>query len=246
MKLFAKIITYLTFPGFWAVVGVYLLSKIDIANIMLIQSKAQAKLVSASLLLYIVLPMLFVLYMVYKKRFQSIELATTKERKIAVPFALISAGVMYYAAYEFIVSKENIELLTNANLVHLHPMLEWCQLVTITLLIQTIFSFLNFKISIHMLSITAFTTFFIGEFNTIKKMNVMDCLVGENIYHWPSFLLIPQNINTVIALLMATTILVFIARKILNAHTYQELIIGSIVGISITFVNSNLLYILWN
>lgn len=97
-----------------------------------------------------------------------------------------------------------------------------------------------------MLSITAFTTFFIGEFNTIKKMTVMDCLVGENIYHWPSILLIPQNINIVIALLMATTILVFISRKILNAHTYQELIIGSIVGISITFVNSNLLYILWN
>ena len=61
MKLFAKIITYLTFPGFWAVVGVFLLSKIDIANIIIIQEKTQDKLVTASLLLHTIIPMLFVL-----------------------------------------------------------------------------------------------------------------------------------------------------------------------------------------
>ncbi len=246
MKLFAKIITYLTFPGFWAVVGVFLLSKIDIANIIIIQEKTQDKLVTASLLMHTIIPMLFVLFMVYKKRFQSIELATTKERKIAVPFAFLSACVLYYSAFEFIVSKENTTILNNVNLVHLHPLLEWCQLICITLLIQVLFTFLNFKISIHMLSITAFTTFFIGQFNTIRKFTVADCLVGENIYHWPSFMLTAQGINFMIAALLVVSVLVFIARKILNAHTYQELIIGSIVGISITFVNSNLLYILWN
>jgi hypothetical protein len=59
-------------------------------------------------------------------------------------------------------------------------------------------------------------------------------------------MLTAQGINFMIAALLVVSVLVFIARKILNAHTYQELIIGSIVGISITFVNSNLLYILWN
>jgi hypothetical protein len=97
-----------------------------------------------------------------------------------------------------------------------------------------------------MLSITAFTTFAFGEFNRIKNSIQGDCLVGENLYHWPSAILVPQNINLILTSLVILTALVFIARKILKAHTYQELIIGSIVGISITFVNSILLYTIWN
>jgi hypothetical protein len=188
--------------------------------------------------------MLFVVFMVYKKRFESIHLSSVKERKIAIPFALLSAMLMMFYSHELLNTKEN--LITYNKLLNLHPLFEWEQLIILSLLVQTIFVFLNFKISIHMLSITAFTTFAFGEFNRIKNFVQGDCLVGENFYHWPNALLIPQNINLILTALVVLTVLVFIARKILKAHTYQELIIGSIVGISITFVNSILLYIIWN
>jgi hypothetical protein len=244
MKIIAKIITYITFPGLWAILGVYFMSRIDISNILEIQKLTQSKLLTASLLLYIIIPMLFVIFMVYKKRFESIQLASVKERKIAVPFALLSAMLMMFYSHELLNTKEN--LITYNKLLNLHPLFEWEQLVVLSLLVQTIFVFLNFKISIHMLSITAFTTFAFGEFNRIKNFVQGDCLVGENLYHWPNALLVPQNINLILTALVVLTALVFIARKILKAHTYQELIIGSIVGISITFVNSILLYTIWN
>lgn len=242
MKIIAKIITYITFPGIWAIMGVYFMSRIDISNILEIQKLTQSKLLTASLLLYIIIPMLFVVFMVYKKRFESIQLSSIKERKIAVPFALLSAMLMMFYSHELL----NVGKIRSFKLLNLHPLFEWEQLVVLSLLVQTIFVFLNFKISIHMLSIAAFTTFAFAEFNRIKNSVQGDCLVGENFYHWPSVMLVPQNINLILISLIALSALVFVSRKILKAHTYQELIIGSIVGISITFVNSILLYTIWN
>jgi hypothetical protein len=244
MKIIAKIITYVTFPGLWAILGVYFMSRIDISNVLEIQKRTQSKLLTASLLLYVIIPMLFVVFMVYKKRFKSIQLSNIKERKIAVPFALLSAMLMMFYSHELLNTKEN--LISYNKLLNLHPIFEWEQLVVLSLIVQTIFVFLNFKISIHMLSITAFTTFAFAEFNRIKNSVQGDCLVGENFYHWPSTILVPQNINLILISLIALSALVFVSRKILKAHTYQELIIGSIVGISITFVNSILLYTIWN
>lgn len=244
MKTIAKIITYITFPGLWAVLGVYFLSKIDIANVIEISEKSQANLLTSSLLMYIIIPMLFVYFMVYKKRFGSIQLANVKERKLAVPFALFSAMLMMYFTQQTFNDKTN--LISYHKIANLHPLLEWEQLVILSLLVQSLFVFLNFKISIHMLSITSFTTFAFGVFSKIKNAIQGDCLVGEYNYHWPKMMLLPQNMNFILGGLMIAAVLIFIARKILNAHTYQELVIGSIVGISITFVNSILLYILWN
>lgn len=244
MKIFAKIITYITFPGIWAVLGVYFLSKIDIANIVQIQAVSKSNILTGALVFYIVLPMLFVYFMVYKKRFESIQLAHVKERKIAVPFAFLAALLFIYFTRELLLAKQN--MLTYNKILDLHPLLEWEQLVALSLMIQTMFIFLNFKISIHMLSITAFLTFTFQQFNHMKSSILNDCLVGENVYHWPQILLQPQTMNLVLIALCVIAILVFVSRKILNAHTYQELIIGSIVGISITFVNSILFYSIWN
>lgn len=244
MKIFAKIITYITFPGIWAVLGVYFLSRIDIANIVQIQAVSKSNILTGALVFYIVLPMLFVYFMVYKKRFESIQLAHIKERKIAVPFALLSAMLFIYFTREILLAKQN--MLNYGKILDLHPLLEWEQLVALSLVIQTLFVFLNFKISIHMLSMTAFLTFTYQQFNHIKSSIQNDCLVGENVYHWPQTVLQPQTMNIILIALSVVAILVFVARKLLNAHTYQELIIGSIVGISITFVNSILFYSIWN
>lgn len=196
-----------------------------------------------SLLMYVIIPMLFVYFMVYKKRFKSIQLSNVNERKIAVPFALLSAVLMMVFTHQIIRTKPN--LIQYHKILNVHPLFEWEQLVILSLLIQTLFVFMNFKISIHMLSITAFTTFVYREVGRIKSSIQGDCIVGENFYHWPQALLKPENLNLLIVGLIVLSGLVFIARKILKAHTYQELIIGSIVGISITFVNSILLYLLW-
>lgn len=244
MKLFAKIITYCTFPGFWAVLGVFLMSRIDISNVLQLTNQSRAQLLTVSLLMYIIVPMLFVYFMVYKKRFASIQLAAVKERKIAVPFTLLSAVLMMVFTHQLLGSNEN--LIKYNHLLNFHPLLEWEQLVILSLLVQTAFVFLNFKISIHMLSIASFSTFLFFEFQKIKQSIISDCLVGECIYQWPNALLIPQNMNAVIIGLIILSAVVFVSRKILNAHSYSELIIGSIVGISITFVNSILLYFLWN
>lgn len=244
MKLFAKIITYITFPGFWAVLGVVLFSRIDIANVLQLSQESRAQLLTVSLLMYIIVPMLFVYFMVYKKRFESIQLATVKERKIAVPFALFSAILMMVFTRQLLTSKGN--LIVYNKLLNFHPLLEWEQLVILSLIVQTAFVFLNFKISIHMLSVASFTTFLLFEFQKIKQSMMSDCLVGECLYQWPNALLVPQNMNAIIIGLILLSAIIFISRKILKAHTYQELIIGSIVGISITFVNSILLYSIWN
>lgn len=244
MKLFAKIITYITFPGFWAVLGVVLFSRIAIANVLQLSQESRAQLLTVSLLIYIIIPMLFVYFMVYKKRFESIQLATVRERKIAVPFALFSAILMMVFTRQLLTSRGN--LIVYNKLLNFHPLLEWEQLVILSLIVQTVFVFLNFKISIHMLSVASFTTFLLFEFQKIKQSMMSDCLVGECLYQWPNALLVPQNMNAIIIGLILLSAIIFISRKILKAHTYQELIIGSIVGISITFVNSILLYSIWN
>lgn len=234
----------MTFPGFWAVLGVVLFSRIDIANVLQLSQESRAQLLTVSLLMYIIVPMLFVYFMVYKKRFESIQLVTVKERKIAVPFALFSAILMMVFTRQLLTSKGN--LIVYNKLLNFHPLLEWEQLVILSLIVQTAFVFLNFKISIHMLSVASFTTFLLFEFQKIKQSMMSDCLVGECLYQWPKALLVPQNMNAIIIGLILLSAIIFISRKILKVHTYQELIIGSIVGISITFVNSILLYSLWN
>jgi hypothetical protein len=234
----------MTFPGFWAVLGVVLFSRIDIANVLQLSQESRAQLLTVSLLMYIIVPMLFVYFMVYKKRFESIQLATVRERKIAVPFALFSAILMMVFTRQLLTSRGN--LIVYNKLLNFHPILEWEQLVILSLIVQTAFVFLNFKISIHMLSVASFTTFLLFEFQKIKQSMMSDCLVGECLYQWPKALLVPQNMNAIIIGLILLSAIIFISRKILKVHTYQELIIGSIVGISITFVNSILLYSLWN
>jgi hypothetical protein len=209
MNKLAKFITYLTFPGTWAVLGIFL------------YQPNKPVFVGISILMYVIIPMAFVAYMVYKKRFASLELATTKERRLAVPFAFIASLICIYFL------KDN-----GANA----TILLWSFLVSFSLLIQYIFTLINAKISIHSLSSAAFATFFLLHFAN-RTQWVFD--IPE------SFKSIP--IGLFILFFLGINSLVFWARKSLKAHSSFELILGIAIGISLTFVNEYLLLtFLWN
>lgn len=198
----AKILTYITFPGFWV-----------IATVGLIQpNKPSFFLIST--LMYNVVPFAFILYMVYKKRFQSVQLATIKERKLAVPFSFICSLIF------IVYLRENHAILTTLN---------WAFLVSLTILVQIIFLLLSFKISIHTMGFSTFATFILLHFNLFQ--------------HFLSQSLILQNFNFWLVLFAMVLCSICWARYKLKAHTPKEMIFGIAVGISLTFV-SELLFIL--
>jgi hypothetical protein len=104
----------------------------------------------------------------------------------------------------------------------------WNQLVIFSLVIQLLFNSMKFKISIHMLSASAFFAFFYLYASTSYPLIAEAPALIKLFYMSPNQWLIADAINLPI---------VYLARYVLKAHDHAELIIGLIVGISITFMN---------
>jgi hypothetical protein len=236
-----KTITYITYPGFWAALGTYLLysgfieynsalniigdsgTQADTLNSSFIESLPESTklwiITWASFALHALLPLVFVVVMVKRKVFPSLHLPDLKHRLMAVGVSLVLA-----------ISFSGILRLLEAPSV----LYAWNQLVIFSLLIQLLFNSMKFKISIHMLSASAFFAFFFlyaSSFNSLMSSELLSTQSAEILklfYLTPNQWLIAAAINLPV---------VYLARYVLKAHDHAELIIGFIVGISITFMN---------
>jgi len=241
-----KTITYITYPGFFAALGTYLLysgfvdynysmnilgdslSNIsgnasgnfsdNVSNISgFIDSLSETTklwiITWASFALHALLPLIFVVVMVKRKLFPSLHLPDLKHRLMAVGISLVLAFI--FSGVLRIMEAPSV-------------LYAWNQLVIFSLVIQLLFNSMKFKISIHMLSASAFFAFFYLYASTSYPLIAEAPALIKLFYMSPNQWLIAAAINLPI---------VYLARYVLKAHDHAELIIGLIVGISITFMN---------
>lgn len=236
-----KTITYLTYPGFWAALGTYLLysgfidynsalniigdstSQAGSLNSGFIESLSESTklwiITWSSFALHALFPLVFVVVMVKRKVFPSLHLPDLKHRLMAVGFSLVLA-----------LSFSGILRLMEAPSV----LYAWNQLVIFSLLIQLLFNSMKFKISIHMLSASAFFAFFFLYASSFDSLMTSEMLSSQSAEIAKLFYLTPNQWLVAAAINLPV---VYLARYILKAHDHAELIIGLVVGISITFMN---------
>lgn len=217
MKALYKTISYATYPALWATLGVSYLS---------LNSGFLWQNIVLSLLLHSLIPLVFVWLMVKRGKFDSLEIPQTKHRSWVVLFSLICAIV-----FSSIVLQENsIGIITETpeNTVLENLQFEyltiWNQLILLSLIVQWLFNRFSFKISIHVLSVVGFFTFFIAMHKMILWKKFWDTY---GIWNQQSLIFIGLIISTLVA----------ISRKQLKSHKNDELIVGAAIGISMVFIN---------
>jgi hypothetical protein len=100
----------------------------------------------------------------------------------------------------------------------------WNQLILLSLIVQWLFNRFSFKISIHVLSVIGFFTFFIAMSNIVVWDKFWEI---SGIWNQPYMIIIGVIISALVA----------ISRKQLKSHKNDELIVGAAIGISIVFIN---------
>ncbi len=180
-----KIISYLTYPALWATVGVAILNPVP---------DSLVSVLTASFILHSLVPLIFVIYLLKTGQTKSIDLPELSSRIKTV----IVAGVCALIFQFFIISDQQLRF--------------WNQLVFVSLITQFIFNNLNFKISIHVMAITAFFAYF--TFDEKLFLNASGVVIT-----------------------LATTALVAFSRFKVKAHSPIELITGFTMGIVIVFIN---------
>ena len=217
MKAFYKTISYATYPAFWATLGVSYLS---------LNSGFLWQNMLLSLLLHSVIPLVFVWLMVKRGKFESLEIPQTKHRSWVVVFSLICALV-----FSSIVLQENTIGITTETPqsvvienIEFEFLIMWNQLILLSLIVQWLFNRFSFKISIHVLSVIGFFTFFIAMSNIVVWDKFWEI---SGIWNQPYMIIIGVIISALVA----------ISRKQLKSHKNDELIVGAAIGISIVFIN---------
>jgi hypothetical protein len=217
MKAVYKTISYATYPALWATLGVSYLS---------LNSGFLWQNMLLSLLLHSIIPLGFVWLMVKRGKFESLEIPQTKHRSWVVVFSLICALV-----FSSIVLQENTIGITTEtpqsvvieNL-EFEFLIMWNQLILLSLIVQWLFNRFSFKISIHVLSVIGFFTFFIAMSNIVVWDKFWEI---SGIWNQPYIIIIGIIISALVA----------ISRKQLKSHKNDELIVGAAIGISIVFIN---------
>jgi len=217
MKAFYKTISYATYPALWATLGVSYLS---------LNSGFLWQNMLLSLLLHSVIPLVFVWLMVKRGKFESLEIPQTKHRSWVVVFSLICALV-----FSSIVLQENTIGITTETPqsvvienIEFEFLIMWNQLILLSLIVQWLFNRFSFKISIHVLSVIGFFTFFIAMSNIVVWDKFWEIY---GIWNQPYMIIIGVIISALVA----------ISRKQLKSHKNDELIVGAAIGISIVFIN---------
>ena len=187
-----KIISYLTYPALWATIGVWILNPVQ---------DTLAPVLIGSFLLHSLVPLLYVVAMVKMGKFQTIELPELSSRIKTVGVAAACA----FAFQTWIISDQTLRF--------------WNQLIFVSLFTQFIFNNFNFKISIHVMSITGFCAFFI--FDQTLFLSTLGIFLS-----------------------LTSVVTVAIARFKVKAHSPIELIAGFSMGIAIVFINQ-WIYQLW-
>ncbi len=217
MKSIFKVISYASYPALWATIGVTYLS---------VNSGFLWQNIVLSFLLHSLIPLVFVWVMVKRGKFDSIEIPQTKHRGWVVIFSLVCALVFFTITLQENVIGITTETPESAALSNLQFefLIIWNQLILLSLIIQWLFNRFSFKISIHVLSVVGFFTFFFS----MEKIITWDKFWEQHGF-W--------NQEYAIYLGIIISLLIAISRKQLKAHKTDELIVGAAIGVSIVFIN---------
>lgn len=217
MKSIFKVISYASYPALWATIGVTYLS---------VNSGFLWQNIVLSFLLHSLIPLVFVWVMVKRGKFDSIEIPQTKHRSWVVIFSLVCALVFFTITLQENVIGITTETPESAALSNLQFefLIIWNQLILLSLIIQWLFNRFSFKISIHVLSVVGFFTFFFS----MEKIITWDKFWEQHGF-W--------NQEYAIYLGIIISLLIAISRKQLKAHKTDELIVGAAIGVSIVFIN---------
>lgn len=198
-----KILSYLTYPALWASIGTGIIA----------WSEGQlpwSPVVGFSLLCHSLLPLIFVALMVKYKKFESLEIPNLQHRRQTAIAAMVSA--ILFSALIFATDE-------SANY-HL-----WNQLILLSLWLQWLFNKWNFKISIHVLSFSAFALFLdIHRENGSNGISFREILPN-----------LPEHFFLYVFVFGAS--LIGYARFKLKAHTLPEILIAALMGASLAAVN---------
>jgi hypothetical protein len=211
MQKIYKAITYITYPGFISLLGFFL-----VANNLGVNS---LPIILSAFILMGMVPLGFVFIMTKRKHFESIHLKHIQERKKAVLVTMIC--LLIFSAFTYYFGNYKVIQLFNS-------------LILLSLIVQYLFNSFNIKISIHLLSITAFLIYFFIHSNyLVNQISLSQSGLKLSQNQWLGI------IFTIIAL-------VYLSRLKLKAHSPFELNLGIIIGVSITFINEYIWHVLWN
>lgn len=198
-----NVISYLTYPALWATIGTGIISLAE-------GNQAFTPILFLSLLCHSLLPLIFVALMVKYKKFESIEIPNLHHRRQTAVAAMASAILfsgLIYATDE----SSNYHL--------------WNQLILLSLWLQWLFNKWNFKISIHVLSFSAFALFL-----DIHRENGSNGISFREVF--PS---LPEHFF--LFLFAVGAALIGFARYKVKAHNLAEILIAALMGASLAAVN---------
>lgn len=265
VALLAKIVSIITFPGFVAAAGFWLLREgVFVSEDLLGENVIVAHLhFSGALFGYVLVPLFFVVFLLWQKKIGSIQMPLLADRKWGFLGAIVGALQVFFmtwvdaperAGRELKSLSKHLDATTLNTLKDLHSsradqkigLLEheiqaYTLVVLVTLALMYVFVLLNRKLSIHMCAATTVVTqSFIGMFHLYDQIPVEEHFVksfgmpwGGWGNHWELPLI--QSFVFVGGGLLA---LIYWARRKEKAHSHGELIGGMAVGLFVTAVGS--------
>ena len=265
VALLAKIVSIITFPGFVAAAGFWLLREgVFVSEDLLGENVIVAHLhFSGALFGYVLVPLFFVVFLLWQKKIGSIQMPLLADRKWGFLGAIVGAFQVFFmtwvdaperAGRELKSLSKHLDATTLNTLKDLHSsrinqkigLLEheiqaYTLVVLVTLALMYVFVLLNRKLSIHMCAATTVVTqSFVGMFHLYDQIPVEEHFVksfGMPWGGWGNHWELPL-IQSFVFVGVGSLALIYWARRKEKAHSHGELIGGMAVGLFVTAVGS--------
>ena len=265
VALLAKIVSIITFPGFVAAAGFWLLREgVFVSEDLLGENVIVAHLhFSGALFGYVLVPLFFVVFLLWQKKIGSIQMPLLADRKWGFLGAIVGAFQVFFmtwvdaperAGRELKSLSKHLDATTLNTLKDLHSsradqkigLLEheiqaYTLVVLVTLALMYVFVLLNRKLSIHMCAATTVVTqSFIGMFHLYDQIPVEEHFVksfGMPWGGWGNHWELPLT-QSFVFVGVGSLALIYWARRKEKAHSHGELIGGMAVGLFVTAVGS--------
>ena len=265
VALLAKIVSIITFPGFVAAAGFWLLREgVFVSEDLLGENVVLSHLhFSGALFGYVLVPLFFVVFLLWQKKIGSIQMPLLADRKWGFLGAIVGAFQVFFmtwvdaperAGRELKSLSKHLDATTLNTLKDLHSsradqkigLLEheiqaYTLVVLVTLALMYVFVLLNRKLSIHMCAATTVVTqSFIGMFHLYDQIPVEEHFVksfGMPWGGWGNHWELPL-IQSFVFVGVGSLALIYWARRKEKAHSHGELIGGMAVGLFVTAVGS--------
>ena len=265
VALLAKIVSIITFPGFVAAAGFWLLREgVFVSEDLLGENVIVAHLhFSGALFGYVLVPLFFVVFLLWQKKIGSIQMPLLSDRKWGFLGAIVGALQVFFMAWVDAPERAGRELkslskyLDAATLNTLkdlhssradkkiglleHEIQAYTLVVLVTLALMYVFVLLNRKLSIHMCAATTVVTqSFIGMFHLYDQIPVEEHFVksfGMPWGGWGNHWELPLT-QSFVFVGVGSLALIYWARRKEKAHSHGELIGGMAVGLFVTAVGS--------